>query len=252
MRWTTHAFQGSGTYIIRHTDANRNGGIINVPNSASQAFSVSVTLVISPAIAGNNSVQFDIQQIEPTWNWSTLVVEPQAMDPDSDSLVFQLVIPEGLEGDPISGYQFPEDFTSGGGYAWCDPTNGRFLWDHPTLIGEYVIAIRCDEWRDGVLVGQATRDMTICVSTVATLAPDDSVPIEDLQVFRSQDDWMVENNATATMLARLIDARGALVRMISLAPGRTVVSWNDHSSGMMLLLATDAEGRHRAYKLVRP
>lgn len=38
---TTHTYRGPGVYILSMDDQNRNGGVINVPNSIAQSFSVS-------------------------------------------------------------------------------------------------------------------------------------------------------------------------------------------------------------------
>lgn len=246
---TTHTYSGPGTYIIRHTDQNRNGGIVNIPNSVNHPFSVSARLVIDPVPGANNSVVFNSPSTEHIWNWSTLIHDPLASDADGDSLSFQLVLPEGLNGAPIIDYGFPDQITSPGGFAWCDPTSGVFLWDHPFLIGEYVIAIRCDEWRDGVLVGQVTRDMTICVSTLPTAIPGGSTSTEDMRILRVNDEWMLENNTQGMLIGELMDARGALVQRVNFASGQTIVPLTDQASGLILLRATDSEGHQRTFKL---
>lgn len=245
---TTHTYPGFGTYVIRHTDNNRNGGIINIPNSVAQPFSISALLVIGPASGANNSVQFNAPLTESTWNWSTLIHDPQASDADGDSLSFQLVTPQGLNGSPIVGYVFADQLTSPGGFAWCDPTTGAFLWDHPYILGEYVIAIRCDEWRDGVLVGQVTRDMTICVSTVPTSTPDAPPAPEDVHVLRVNEDWVLENKTEGTLRGELINANGAVVHTLNLASGRTVIPLS-YTKSLVLLNTTDAEGIQRTFKL---
>jgi len=211
---------------------------------------VSALLVINPAAGANNSVQFDMPPVVSDWNWSTLVHQPQASDADGDSLAFQLVLPQGLNGDPIVGYEPPELYTSPGGFAWCDPANGNFLWDHPTLIGTYTIAIRCDEWRNGVQVGQVTRDMTLCVANLPTAVPDGSTPTELVTVLNSSNGWVVENNTARVVYGELIDARGALVRAINLAPGRTIIASEEFFHGVTMLVASDGEGRQRAFKLI--
>ncbi|MEO8590656.1 MAG: hypothetical protein ABI432_14875 [Flavobacteriales bacterium] len=249
---TTHTYPGFGTYIIRHTDANRNGGIINVPNSDEQAFSVSAMLIISPSMAGNNSVQFTTPAPTNEWNWSTLIHDLQATDADGDSLTFQLVTPEGLNGLPIDGYQSLENYTPVDGYVWCNPTNGALFWDHPTLLGEYAVAIRCEEWRGSELIGQATRDMIICVADLPTSVPTGYAAAEDMRVVQATDHWIFENDTPDILRGELIDARGSILRTFNLASGRTIVPSIDLMERLTLLRATTAEGHQRTFKLLLP
>ena len=246
---TTRVFAGPGEYVIHMIDMNRNGGIVNIPNSDSQGFSVSATLIINPLTASNASPIFNAHQFTSSWNWSTLIHELQATDADGDSLSFHLVAPQDASGSPIVGYEFPEQFTSPGGFTWLDPETGTFLWDHPTLIGPYVIAIRCDEWRDGVLIGQVTRDMTICVSELPTAIEGGSNAAEDVRMLRVNDEWALDNNTQDLLTAQLIDARGAIIRTFNLASGRTIVPLIDQANGFVLLRTMDAEGRQRIFKL---
>ena len=73
-----------------------------------------------------------------------------------------------------------------------------------------------------------------------------------MRVFRSDDAWVVVNNTTRTITGQLTDARGALVRTINLAPGRTNLATDELSTGPMLLRTRDHEGQQRTYKLILP
>ena len=249
---TIHTYPGPGTYIIRFSDQNRNGGIANVPNSLSQPFSVSVVLVISPLAGGNNSMQFTTAQTYSDWNWSTLVHDPGAIDLDGDSLSFELVTPEGIGGVPIAGYVFPDQYTAPGGYAWVDPATGVFQWHLPNTLGEFVIAIRASEWRNGMLVGQVTRDMMICISSIPTGIREPDEMEADVEVRTGSAQWTVMNSSDEPLRGELTDAQGRIVRSMRLLPGLTNIPWDGLASGAFVLTSTTSNGRRSMHRLIRP
>ena len=161
-----HSFPGFGTYVITMRDPNRNSGILNVPNSDEVEICARAVLVIDPLSGGNSSAVFNAPQTEVDYEFSTLVHQPNATDLDGDSLSFDLITPHGDDCLEIPGYTFPPDATPGADFAWADPLDGSFHWHDPQLMGEFVIAIRCREWRNGTMVGEVVRDMTLCIGTL--------------------------------------------------------------------------------------
>ncbi|MBL7944715.1 MAG: hypothetical protein JNN32_01545, partial [Flavobacteriales bacterium] len=158
---TEHLYIGPGEYIIQIDDQNRNGGVINVPNSIAQSFSVQTVLRISPVTGGNCSVRFLNSPIQDACLNQPWVHNPAAFDPDGDSLSFEPTICLGRFGLPITGYSYP-----GPSYT-IDPFSGTISWIAPPLAGEYNIAFIVREWRlrNGVWleVGSVMRDMQITV-----------------------------------------------------------------------------------------
>lgn len=156
-----HQYLGAGEYLIQIDDQNRNGGVINVPNSIAQSFSVRTLLRISPVTGGNCSARFLNSPIQDACLNQPWVHNPVAVDPDGDSLSYEPAVCLGLFGQPIEGYTFP-----GPSYT-IDPTTGTISWVAPTLAGEYNIAFIVREWRRSngiwVEVGYVTRDMQITV-----------------------------------------------------------------------------------------
>lgn len=242
-----HTYPGPGTYSIRFEDTNRNSGIINIPNSVLQPFCVSALLVIDPVLGWNNSILFDTLQTRTFQNWNTLVHEPDANDPDGDSLSFELATPWGLSCQPITGYVLP----TGINLAWLDPNTGRYLWDYPAMLGEYVVAIKGSEWRNGQLIGQVTRDMTICVSELATsiaeVAPTDDVTHASI----SDGSLRLTNRATTPVLAEFVAMTGALQAHVQLPPGEHVLDITSWASGMYVLRTTASDGRTHLSRLVK-
>lgn len=167
---TTHEFVGPGQYLLMIDDPNRNGGVINVPNSISQTFSVQTLLVISPVTGGNCSARFLNSPIQDACLNQPWIHNPAAIDPDGDSLSYEPTVCLGLNGQPIMGYTFP-----GPNYN-IDPQNGTITWISPPLAGEYNIAFIVREWRrlssgTWTQVGFVTRDMQITVVPCNNLPP---------------------------------------------------------------------------------
>ncbi|GAB3492612.1 hypothetical protein GCM10027341_06930 [Spirosoma knui] len=99
---------------------------------------------------------------------------PAAFDADGDSLAYRLSVPQegfadtGCRGRFISAYQDPTRFSrtgeSGGSPSFAiDPITGTLCWDAPGEEGQFNFAFIIEEWRNGVLIGEITRDMQIIV-----------------------------------------------------------------------------------------
>ncbi|HRD54248.1 MAG TPA: hypothetical protein PKY96_16540 [Flavobacteriales bacterium] len=159
-----YTFTGPGVHSMNYQGYNRPSGVINIPNSVNLSFCVSAQLIVSPLSGANHSPRFSNPQNYGDWIWSTWVHDPGAMDPDGDSLSFELVVPHGNGCESVLGYLFP----FGVNLAWLDPATGVFHWSYPPLIGWWNLCIRASEWRNGVLIGQVTRDMMVCVDQIAT------------------------------------------------------------------------------------
>ncbi len=156
---TTHTFPGPGVYEILMQDPNRNFGINNIPNSVNVIFSIKTTLVISPEVGGNSSPRLLNFPIDRAARGHIFIHNPSAYDPDGDSLSYKLTICTEQDGRQITNYEFPEASDT----LYVDPVNGDFVWFAPTDTGKYNVAINIEEWRQGVKIGNITRDMQINV-----------------------------------------------------------------------------------------
>ncbi len=164
-----HTYAGPGVFVLRMEDPNRNGGVLNVPNSIAQAFALVSTLVISPFSGNNCSARFLNSPIQNACIDQPWIHNPAAYDPDGDSLSFEPTICLGAGGLPIPGYAYP-----GPNYS-IDPTTGTITWNAPGEQGEYNIAFVVREWRrvngDWVEVGTVLRDMQITVIACSNRPP---------------------------------------------------------------------------------
>jgi len=186
----THTYSSTGTFSITVKDPNRNAGILNIyPNSSQSSdavvFALESTLLISPFFGnGNTSVQFDECPCPAVACVGFIYCyNPQAVDPDGDSLSYELVAPLGEIGGNISPlgipavYDFPQNV--GGGNLTIDPLSGTICWDSPAMVGEFNFALKITEWRFGFVVGTVLRDIQLtvkgnCTNTPPTIdAPDE-------------------------------------------------------------------------------
>ena len=154
-----HTYGGAGTFIISLLDPNRNGGIINIPNSVNVPFYIETKLTINPFIGPNSSPVLLIPPIDNACLHKPFIHNPGAYDKDGDSLSYKLVHCKGANGSAIGGYVYPSASTT----FSINPTTGDLLWDSPVTSGEYNVAILVEEWRYGVKIGSVLRDMQINV-----------------------------------------------------------------------------------------
>jgi len=233
---TAHTYPSPGIYTLKMDDQNRNGGIVNIPNSISQSFCVTATLYISPITGNNNSAVFGSGPMDWEYVWSTLVFDPMVTDTDGDSLSFELVTPLGLNCEPIAGYSFPS--SPAPGWTWLDPATGVFSWYLPQTIGQFGIAIRASEWRNGQLIGQVTRDMILCIFQLPTSL--DEVEHTSMITFRpslADDLLLITNPGSIPAALRLFDSLGRPVDTFLAQPGERILHIHGLAAGSYLLLS---------------
>ncbi len=180
---TNHTYSGTGTYLLSVLDPNRNGGVVNIPNSIERKFYIESYLNITLGTS-NNSAILTRDPIAFACNKVPFYYNPAAYDPDGDSLHFEMVPCKADFGLDIPDYQFPDasvEFS-------IDPNNGILTWNTPVTAGEYNVAIRISEYRKVVtangtkqikLVGNILRDMQITVYSNCSNQPPDISPVQD-------------------------------------------------------------------------
>lgn len=243
-----HTYPGAGNYTIRFEAGNRGSGVLNIPNSIGQGACIEALLVIDPALGPNASISFDTLQFVTRQNWNTLIHDPGAQDADGDSLAFELLPPMGTGCVPITGYQFPE----GANYTWLNPENGIYLWEYPPFSGEWSIALRGSEYRNGQLIGQVTRDMYICV--VDFIIGINSIERDnDLTLFPTltQDLFTIQNRRATTYELVLLGANGSIVSTFRVPTGASTISVEHLVVGVYTLRASGADGSIRTFRIAK-
>lgn len=243
-----HTYADVGSYTIRFEAGNRGSGVLNIPNSIGQSACIEALLVIDPVLGPNTSISFDTLQFLTRQNWNTLIHAPGARDPDGDSLAFELLPPQGTGCVTIPGYLFPE----GSSYTWLHPENGVYEWDHPPFSGEWSIAIRGSEYRNGQLIGHVTRDMSICV--VNFITGFNSIDQgKDLQLFPTltHDLFTVENPKATTYELVILGANGCIVSTFRVPTGTSTYSVEHLTAGVYTLRASGADGSNRTFRIAK-
>ncbi|MGB3585818.1 MAG: T9SS type A sorting domain-containing protein, partial [Tunicatimonas sp.] len=170
------AFPGSGEYIITFREFNRNANVVNIPNSVDTPLYVESKLIIDPLLC-NSTPQLSGVGNYVAYTNSTFTQKLGAFDPDGDSLSFELVTPQQDIGAPVDSYILPLDVdlryadnptnAEGTGLPTFEFDTSAVVWDAPNLPGDFVVALRVNEWRevDGewLSLGYVTRDFTIQV-----------------------------------------------------------------------------------------
>ena len=168
----SHTYIGPGIFTLSFIDPNRNAGVLNIPNSVQEPFCVQTQLVISPVTGANCSVRFLNPPLQDACLNQPWYHNPVAYDPDGDSLSYELVVCRGLNCDPISGYEYPDEVPAPVNTFDIDPFTGTLSWLNPQLQGEYNIAFKVTEWRNNVAVGWVTRDMQVTVYPCSNQTPE--------------------------------------------------------------------------------
>lgn len=164
----THTYPGRATYTISMQDPNRNGGILNVnhPNSEAIPFYIEASYTfLNPQFQGyNNSATLLQPPIDFACVGKRYIHNPNAYDIDGDSLAYELIIPLQDSGMNVPNYVHPSQIIPGpNNIMTLDPITGDLIWDAPRSQGEYNIAFRVKEYRNGVLISSFIRDMQILV-----------------------------------------------------------------------------------------
>ncbi len=165
---TQHTFPGPGTFEIVVEDPNRNEGVENIPNSIAVVFSIKTILQINPLLGFNNTPILLNPPVDKGAVHRKFIHNPAAYDPDGDSISYQLTVCTGENGEPIANYQLPE---SSNKPININEITGDLVWDSPVKAGIYNVAFFIEEWRQGVKIGQITRDMQIEVYNTDNTPP---------------------------------------------------------------------------------
>lgn len=163
-----HTYPGPATYTMYFLDPNRVGSILNVnyPNSIDIPFFLSTTFtLLNQQFQGpNNSVILLQPPLDVACVGKVFTHNPNAYDIDQDSLVFEFATPLQALNTPVPNYKLPDEVGNNmNNRISINSETGEIIWDSPQLQGEYNIAIKIYEYRQGRLINVVLRDMQILV-----------------------------------------------------------------------------------------
>lgn len=207
----------AGGYHLVYQRCCRNNTISNIVAPEATGATYSIEVSEEALLACNNSPVFN--------NWPPLYlcvnfpfqIDQSAVDPDGDSLVYRLCnplqgaselfpIPQPPNAPPYDSVQWIDppynvgnmlNGLPGGVPMAIDPATG-LLTGTPNTIGQFVIGICVEEYRNGVLIGIKRRDYQVNVgecdiATAAFFAPDmlcDSYQVQIDNQSQSSDDFL--------------------------------------------------------------
>ncbi|MDQ3073682.1 MAG: fibronectin type III domain-containing protein, partial [Bacteroidota bacterium] len=157
----THTYSGPGRYMLQFRDPNRVQDIRNMQQSVIVPFYIETELQLFPFQGYNRSPLLLQPPIDFACIQKVFVHNPNAFDPDGDSLVFSLIPPKQAEGMDVPGYFKP----GSSNFFRLDSVTGELVWDSPESKGIYNIAILIEEYRNGRRIGYVVRDMQILVES---------------------------------------------------------------------------------------
>lgn len=200
-------------------------------------------LRIDPALGANSSPRFMTGMTETQRIGNVLHYDPGIEENDGDSLYFTFETPLGSGCSPINGYlgfdlpSFPATSTT------IDPLTGAYAWNHPFAAGLYAVLLRASEWRNGQLIGFASRDMMLCVTDdYITRIPEShhhaalSAHPNPGDVFRLQG---LEHFPTALQLS---DSQGRILLRASITRDVEQVDTSTIPAGLYFIRATKPNG----------
>ena len=165
-----HTYPTRGTYKLSVTDPNRIAGILNIdfPNSVNIQFYIETTFtLLDVRFQGRNNSAVLLQPpIDYACVDEIFTHNPNAYDPDGDSLSYELIPPKQEDGVDVPNYVLPDLISPGPeNIVTLDPITGDFVWDSPKVQGEFNVTFKINEYREGVLINSIIRDMQILVRT---------------------------------------------------------------------------------------
>jgi gliding motility-associated-like protein len=154
-----HQYSSDGVFIVSLTDPNRVANILNINGGFSDntPFYVESLLRINTTLSGNTSPQLKTLPVFDGCLQFYYTHNPGAYDPDGDSLAYKIVPPKQATRQDVPNYGQPAATDS----FELNPYTGTLYWVKPKIAGLYNIAIRIEEWRNGILIGYVVRDMQI-------------------------------------------------------------------------------------------
>ena len=172
-----HTFAGPARYRISMTDPNRIAGIINVnpPSSDNVPFHIETIYSFQdPQFGGNNTTPYLLQPpIDNACVGKLFLHNPNAFDPEGDSLAYHLIVPLQDLGVPVPNYSYPDQIVPGpNNTLHQDERTGIISWFSPQAPGEYNLAFIVVSWRGGVPIDTTIRDMQIFVDRCENNPPD--------------------------------------------------------------------------------
>jgi len=188
---------GTSPYTIVYQRCCKNASITNITDPGNAGSTYFCTIPPTTIVASNNCAVFNSYPPVQVELNETFSFDNSATDADGDSLSYELcnTFDDGgilMPDPPLSPPYAPIAYTSPLTYSnpmFCsvalavDPVTG-ILSGTPNVVGRYLIAVCCKEWRAGVLINTSQREFEMVVASSGPSyhplgGPDTSVYVGD-------------------------------------------------------------------------
>ena len=163
-------------WIVSYSSCCRNSSITNISNPGSANMYVEGR-INNLTVSCNNSPDFTTPPVPYICSGVPFSYNHGVVDPEGDSLRYTMIAPLNAAGTPLiynAGYTInnPMNMT---GVLTFDPATGQmtFTPNGPQIVA---VAVRVDEYRNGVLIGSVVRDMQIVVINCSNNPPVANTP----------------------------------------------------------------------------
>ena len=154
-----------GDYTVTWNNCCRNPSIANLinPGALSMFLDCSFTVDLTTTTSSPYFLSPPIVCVPVNTPWQ---YNPLPFDEEGDSLSWSLDVPYDYvpgafpNGYPIVGYSVPPSLT--GGSLTINPYTGQLSWT-ASVTGNYVYTVICEEYRNGLKLGEIRRDMQFIV-----------------------------------------------------------------------------------------
>lgn len=163
----------NGSKILSYTGDQRRGDITNIedPLSGNYEIYVETFVFIDGSVPSNSTPEFTTPPQGIAAKDRVYTYDIAAVDPEGDSLSYELVELRYEDGLVIPDQWFPDDPRFGNSQITIDPLTGILTWDSPRIEGVFNVAIQVNEWRNGARKSFSVRDFPIDVVEVDNEEP---------------------------------------------------------------------------------
>src|SRR5690606_32150421 len=111
----------------------------------------------------------------------------------------------------------------------------------PELFGEYVIAIKATEWRNGQIIGEMTRDMTICVIPMVGI-DETTAPLFTISPTLTHGPIDITGPSSEGLSIGVLDAHGKIVLRTRTDQGANTIDLGHLASGTYVIRGQRTNG----------
>jgi len=163
---SAYAACGGTDWAIYWTICCRNNAITSLQNPGNQSLYLQANLNDAPGVC-NSTPTFTNSPSAFFCLGAPISYNPGAVDPDGDSLVYALIPARAYPGTPIPyqpGFSATQPIKNNGGAdaVILDPHTGTMTVT-PSVLQVAVVCYQVTEYRNGVMVGQTSRDVEVVV-----------------------------------------------------------------------------------------